>query len=170
MTVAPRAIVEHFDVIKQIGLRFVARVRDPLSDSFFLQAAEKGLRGVSFGHECLSGPFIYNCDALMSDLYQIELDLGSLVVDDDGTPSVSIDGPDEASSGLLCEWTANGSGGSGTLTYTWSGLYTGTGSEIDGLVGSSGWINVQVEDFFGRTGSAALYFTAGSGSPPECSI
>jgi len=41
--VAPRAIVEHFDVIKQIGLRLGPRATAPLTDSFFLQAAEEGL-------------------------------------------------------------------------------------------------------------------------------
>ncbi|MBT8461752.1 MAG: S1 family peptidase [Gemmatimonadetes bacterium] len=128
------------------------------------------LRGVAFGLECVWGPFFETCDGLMSDLHQIELDLGSLVVDDDGPPTVSISGPDEAAPLLWCQWTANASGGSHSLSYTWSGLYSGSTQTVSGVVGSSGWINVQVEDYFGRTASASLYFTAGSGSPPECSI
>ena len=44
MTVSTRSIIEHLDVIEDLGAGNVARCIDPFFDPFFLQAAEEGFR------------------------------------------------------------------------------------------------------------------------------
>lgn len=125
------------------------------------------LRGIHWGWwDC----FLCGKDGLMSDLYQIEQDLGGLVVYDPGPPSVSIDGPLEVRTNLLCTWTALITGGIPPFTYTWTGIFTGDSQSIDRVATTSGWLYVDIVDWKGRTSSSMEYITVTPDGPipPGC--
>lgn len=109
------------------------------------------LRGIHFGFWT---SFPGDRDGVMSDLHQIELDLGGLVVYDPGPPSVSIDGPLEVRTNLLCTWTAVITGGIDPFTYTWTGIFTGDSQSIERVATTSGWLYVDIVDWKGRTSSS----------------
>lgn len=58
------------------------------------------LRGISFGYQ--GWPY---SDALMSNIGQVQKDLGGLLTYDPGPPSVSIIGPTEVLAGAFCRWS-----------------------------------------------------------------
>ena len=118
------------------------------------------LRGIHFGH--IGFPFN---DGLMSNLGQVETDLGELVVCDPGPPVVTITGPTSVKAGLLCTWTASISVGIEPFTYSWSGLFSGRTESIEKLTVSSGWLNVSVTDWKSRTSETSVCITVDSNGP-----
>jgi hypothetical protein len=128
---------------------------------------EAELRGIHFGSWWLG-----SWDGLMSDIKQIEKDVGDLIYFDPGHVSVTIDGPDDVGDNLFCTWEAVVETGVPGYTYSWTGLFTGSTLQVDGLTSSSGWLNLQVTDVLGNVGSAAVYVTVSSGgpAPDECSL
>jgi hypothetical protein len=123
------------------------------------------LRGIAFAEQtCCVGYY----DAWMTDLNQIQKDLGQLIVHDPGPPVVDIFGPTEVAPGQYCSWTAQVVNGVPPFSYQWSGIFTGSGSSVAGFAGSGGNLNVQVTDRFGRvTADAIVVVVAGTG-PPIC--
>jgi hypothetical protein len=121
------------------------------------------LRGIAFGYVDLT----YN-DALMSNLNQIEKDLGGLTVFDPGAPVVSIAGPTEIPAGAVCMWDAMHSRGVPPFTYQWSGIISGNTAVLEGSSQTSGWLQVTVTDFFGRQAHATTYVTVGSPQGEFC--
>jgi hypothetical protein len=112
------------------------------------------LRGVVWGEqECCLGYY----DMWMSDLNQIQKDLGTLIVYDPGPPGVTIDGLTEVTPDVWCSWDAIVSDGVPPYTYQWWGMFSGSGTSIDGFVGSSGGVLfVKVTDGFGRQATDAI--------------
>lgn len=125
------------------------------------------LRGIVFASQtCCLG---YH-DAWMSDLNQIEKDLGPLVVHDPGPPSVSIIGPSVVRPNVYCSWNGIVTNGVPPFSYQWSGMFSGTGATIQGNVGSyGGGIIVNVTDGFGRTTANAIQVVVeGEPGPIAC--
>jgi hypothetical protein len=109
----------------------------------------------------------------MSDLGQIGADLGEGLIFYMGIyPSVSIDGPSAVRTNYECTWSANISNGNSPFTYQWSGLFSGTSFLQDGIATTSGWLNLSITDYFGRSTNTALYVTVGPTEPvpPGCSV
>lgn len=120
------------------------------------------LRGVHFGYI----GFPYN-DALMSNLGQIENDLGALVVFDPGPPSVQIIGPTQVPPGQECRWDAvvvSGLAPFGNMQ--WSGALTGIGYSIYGSLFGSGSLQASITDRLGRPGAAVVNAEVSSSFPP----
>jgi len=129
---------------------------------------EAELRGAVWGREYTGGG---NYDAFVQDLHQIEDHLGGLIVFDPGHPNASVTGPSSIGEDLLCTWTASVTSGIGPFTYEWTGLLTGTASNVSGVLNSSGWLYLEVEDFMGRVDTYSHYVsvTSGGPTPPACS-
>src|SRR5687767_8371750 len=119
------------------------------------------LRGIHFGR--VGWP--YN-DALMSNLNQIEKDLGPLTVLDPGPPSISIFGASVVRPDVECPWSAGGQFGIPPQTIQWSGVLSGTGGTIWGMVQNSGWLNLTVTDGVGRQAFDSFYITVDPDAPP----
>lgn len=85
-------------------------------------------------------------------------------------PGVSIEGHSYLPPGLACTWQATGSGGVPPYTYSWSGLLSGGGSQITGVVWDSGWLTVTVTDRAGHVGEDSFYITIdpNAPAPPDC--
>lgn len=125
------------------------------------------LRGIVHSEqECCLG---YH-DAWMSDLNQIEKDLGNLIVHDPGPPGVTILGPTEVTPDVWCTWYTSRSDGVPPYTYQWWGMFSGSGPSIDGFVGSSGGeLFVKVTDGFGREATDAIEIVVeGEPGPIQC--
>ncbi len=86
-------------------------------------------------------------------------------------PSVTISGPSIVHPDWYCTWNASGSGGVPPYTYTWSGVLSGTGGSIGGMISSSGDLRVTIEDDVDHTDTAYKYITVSSSAPyhPNCS-
>lgn len=82
---------------------------------------------------------------------------------------VNIDGPDKVPPDYPCTWWANVSGGSGGYTYEWSGVLSGTDSEISGSLSSSGRLYLDVTDSEGWTSGDDVYITVDLSADP-CGI
>lgn len=68
----------------------------------------------------------------------------------EGPPvSVNITGPDVVPEEQSCTWAAVADGGTGPYTYSWSGVFSGSGTPITRTVNSSGTLYVTVTDDFG---------------------
>ena len=107
-------------------------------------------------------------DAMISNLTQIEKDLGPLVVHDPGPPTITIFGSTEVRTGEECRWDAVITNGLAPLSdFQWSGVLSGTGGSIYGSVYSSGQLTATVTDRLGRPGQASINVTA-SPSFPHC--
>jgi len=122
------------------------------------------LRGIHWGSDPVTS------DGYISNLGQIQIDLGGLTYYDPGSPSVTISGPTQVpGGGVQCTWEANVFDGVRPYTYTWSGLLSGSGSDagITGPVYNSGTLYVTVTDFFGRQAFGNIGVTVVQG-PPVC--
>jgi hypothetical protein len=107
-------------------------------------------------------------DAMISNLAQIEKDVGALEVYDPGPPNVTISGATQVRTGEECRWDAVVTGGFWPLSdVTWSGVLSGTGGSIYGSVYSSGSLQATVTDRLGRTGGTTIGIEASS-SFPHC--
>lgn len=86
-------------------------------------------------------------------------------------PLATIDGPAVVpSTSEVCEWQASATRGIPPYTYTWTGVASGSGSELNSSVSGEGFLYVEVEDAIGHTDTASLYITIDSeAEPPECS-
>lgn len=126
------------------------------------------LRGIVFGRE---GCFLVFCsnDALMSDLHQIELDLGALSVH---AVMGDISGPPIVPANVNQTWNAIISGGKAPFTYAWyrNGVLVSTSSSF---TGNTGWSNFQlqlnVSDALGGSDSDAMEVQVSLCPPPEIS-
>ena len=120
------------------------------------------LRGIVFGWQ--GG--IYN-DGLMSDLYQIELDLGALSVH----PVIgTISGPSLVPENSTQMWTAVVSGGKAPFTYSWlrDGGLVSTSSSYTGNTGFSGFqLQLNVSDALGGSSVNVREIQVTSCPPPE---
>ncbi len=86
-------------------------------------------------------------------------------------PSVTIDdGPSIVHPDWYCTWHASASGGSPPYSYTWSGVLSGTGSTVGGILSSSGDLRVTVEDDAENTDTEYKYITVSESAPyhPNC--
>lgn len=86
-------------------------------------------------------------------------------------PAVSINGYSYLPPGASCTWTADASGGVPPYTsYEWSGLLSGSGHQITGVVWESGLLRLTVTDRAGHTGESYLWITIdpGAPAPPDC--
>jgi hypothetical protein len=114
------------------------------------------LRGIHWGRQ----EHIQVYDAWMSDLEQIEKDLGKLIVYD-SKPDAEIWGPDQVPENVsTCEWTANVTGGTTPYSYQWKrdGQLVGTSSSYSGDTGTADFqLEVTVTDSESETDSDALY-------------
>ncbi len=77
--------------------------------------------------------------------------------------SVSILGPSQVRAGQYCTWFADVTGGQSPYSYQWSGVLSGTGSQVTGAVYNSGWLDLVVTDAASQTDHASLYITVGGG-------
>jgi len=80
--------------------------------------------------------------------------------------NVSIGGPSEIQPGSWCHWWASVYGGQEPYTYQWSGVLSGTSSEVYGAPGT-GWLYLTVTSADGQGDGAQLYITE-SWSAPSC--
>ncbi len=122
--------------------------------------------GIVFANYLPSGqsPYYY----MYSPWDAIEAHLG--VALDPSFPSpliVSIDGPNEVKPTQLCTWNAQVTNGDAPFSYSWSGILTGTGSSVTGVVGSSGSLMLSVTSSDGQVQFPALAVTVSS-SAPDC--
>jgi len=109
------------------------------------------LRGVVYAWQ----PWPYN-DAMISNLHQIELDLGALSVHG---VIARIDGPSIVLPNTAYTWTAVVSGGKAPFTYGWyrNGALVSTSSTYNGNSGSSDFqLQLQVSDALGGGSSSTL--------------
>ncbi|GIW53352.1 MAG: hypothetical protein KatS3mg081_2707 [Gemmatimonadales bacterium] len=86
-------------------------------------------------------------------------------------PVVSISGHTYLPPGLSCTWTASASGGVPPYaSYQWSGVLSGSGNQITGVVWESGWLYVQVTDSAGHVGENSIFITIdpNAPAPPDC--
>lgn len=146
---------------------------DSGSPVFYLRgdgAAE--LRGIAYG--TIDGP--YN-DALISDMHQVQLDLGELIVYDPGPMAIAITGPTEVAQGQTCAWTATITGGLKPISGQWSGVLSesvggalgdGASIQISGTVTSSGYLYLNLTDYYGRTASSSFYVLINPNAQNNC--
>ena len=104
---------------------------------------------------------------------------GSLTIDntmDGGGPAVvcnasaltaNISGPDEVQPIQFCSWSASVSGGLQPYTYSWSGVLSGSASDIMSLVSESGWLNLTVTDDANSQVNTSKFITVDF-QAPEC--
>jgi hypothetical protein len=111
------------------------------------------LRGIVFAEQSCCWGFQ---DSWMSDLHQIEQDLGVLTVFDPGPPAATVIGPTEVPPGVQCTWGASVTAGVPPFSYAWSGLFSGSGQSTGGSVGSGGDLNLEVTDGLGRQALADI--------------
>jgi hypothetical protein len=122
------------------------------------------LRGIVFGYE----GFFYN-DALMSDLHQIELDLGTLSVH---AVIGNISGPTIVPANFNQMWTASVSGGKAPFTYAWyrDGSFVSSSSSYTGNTGWSSFeLQLNVSDALGGSSMRSIEVQVSSCPPPEIS-
>lgn len=81
--------------------------------------------------------------------------------------SASINGPSEVLPMQFCSWQASVSGGLPPYTYSWSGVLSGSGSSVMGLVSESGWLNLTVTDAANSQFNTAKFITVDF-QAPEC--
>lgn len=130
--------------------------------------------GVHFGGQDIpSVEGYFNGHDQWTQLMIDELGSGSLCINDECAPYpvVEISGPSTMPSGLYCTWEASAENGIGPpYTYSWSGVASGSGSDVQAVVNSSGWLTVQVWDDVGHTDTDQWYITIDEGAeqPPEC--
>jgi len=87
-----------------------------------------------------------------------------------GPLSVSISGPSSVQPGGFCTWFASVSNIEGTITsYQWSGVLSGSGSQISGSVWSSGTLSLDVQTSGSQSGGADRSITVSS-SAPSCGL
>jgi hypothetical protein len=146
---------------------FQSRPGDSGSPVFFYNSSfgTAQLRGIQFGYDT------FWSDSYMSNLHQIEKDLGSLVVYDPGPPQVTVNGPSELPPGLYCTWNAVVSAGIAPFTFQWSGILSGsTGAYQGGAPQTSGWLKVSVTDWDSRQAVDSMYVILQPGAPvpPLC--
>jgi hypothetical protein len=137
---------------------------DSGSPVFSVNFGNVTLRGIVFGK---AGG---DDDVIMSSLTQVEKDMGGLVYYDLGPPSVSIEGSLHVRTGLLCDWSALVGGGIDPFDVVWSGVFSGTGSTISRVATTTGWLEVDITDWSGRTASSMEYITVSptGPTPPGC--
>lgn len=120
------------------------------------------LRGIVFGWQ--GWPY---SDGLMSDLHQIELDLGALSVH----PVIgSINGPALVPENSTQMWTAVVSGGKAPFTYSWlrDGGLVSTTSSYTGNTGWSGFqLQLNVSDALGGSSVNVREIQVTSCPPPQ---
>ncbi|MGH7555800.1 MAG: hypothetical protein ACREMQ_22595 [Longimicrobiales bacterium] len=131
--------------------------------SLSLPSYQATLRGIVYARSCC----IVN-DSYMSNLGQIEADLGALNVYDPGPPQVTINGPTVIPPGQYCTWNATVSYGISPFTFQWSALFSGSGQSVSGVPSGSGWLTVQVTDWDGRQDTENMYVTVQGQGPPMC--
>lgn len=86
-------------------------------------------------------------------------------------PSVSIiSGPTTVPPFLQCTWTATVSGGVPPYSTVWSGVFSGSGLTVEGIVSSSGWLTVTVTDLANHSDNDSIWITVDSNAepPPGC--
>lgn len=76
--------------------------------------------------------------------------------------AASIFGPSEVAPDQSCTWYATVGGGVSPYTYRWSGVLSGTASEVSGSVSSSGWLYLDVTSADGQQASDEMFITVTS--------
>lgn len=116
------------------------------------------------GNYCTS-----NCKYWFSPWQQVNLHLGRYFDAQTSVPlTASISGPSAVPQDGYCTWLGSASGGSGSYTYSWSGLLTGSSNQISGVVSSGGTLLLTVND--GSTNayaSVAVWIDQNSNACPE---
>ena len=91
---------------------------------------------------------IATCILLYAPIAGIESHLGLEFEYGSGPPpdplSAWINGPDEVPETESCTWQADVTGGVTPYSYQWSGVLSGSGSSITGIVGGSGYLILMV--------------------------
>lgn len=72
-------------------------------------------------------------------------------------PVATITGPSTAGDATACTWYASGTFGTAPYSYQWSGVASGTGSELTSLINADGNLNLQITDALGRTSTTTRY-------------
>lgn len=125
------------------------------------------LRGIVFARQgCFIPGTCYN-DAIISNMHQIELDLGALSVH---AVNAGINGPTLVPENSSQNWTANVSGGKAPFTYTWyrNGAFVSSSSSYTGNTGWSGFqLQLNVSDAMGGSSSSVKDIQVTSCPPPE---
>lgn len=132
------------------------------------------------GHAHLSGVlFAANPDAkrtYFSPMSQVRADISGLVTHGDPPDpppppplSVDIQGPTTVPPNETCTWWATGTGGEAPFNYQWSGVLSGTGSQIWGSLSSSGTLRVDISSSDSQEAWDELWVTV-SPSAPSCGI
>lgn len=86
-------------------------------------------------------------------------------------PAVTIvSGPLVVPPGVHCSWVANATGHEPPFSYSWSGVLSGSGASIAGVVWASGALTVLVTDDVAHTDSDEVWITVDSSAPipPDC--
>lgn len=85
-------------------------------------------------------------------------------------PFVNISGHNLIPPDLACTWTASATGGVPPYSFVWSGVLSGGGGSIEGILFSSGTLNVKVTDAVGHTDTDSFFITVqdGAPAPPDC--
>lgn len=114
-----------------------------------------------------------------SDFYNIRLHLGRTFDPAVFTPEldINISGPSSVYPGANCTWSVIRTGGDYPFTYQWSGILSGSLSQVSGAISSSGWLHVTVMDdamsavqdsmFVSRTSYNPECGGGGGGGPEE---
>ncbi|MGQ0766377.1 MAG: M12 family metallo-peptidase [Gemmatimonadota bacterium] len=80
--------------------------------------------------------------------------------------SVIIAGPTSVKSTEFgCSWTAVTSGGVPAATFAWSGVLVGSGGTVSGTVAQAGYLDVIVQDAFGRWSTSQVFIMVDDNAP-----
>ena len=103
--------------------------------------------------------------------YEIEQDYGGTYCEASWCgpdPRASISGPSIVpNTWQQCSWGASATRGIPPYTFSWSGVASGTGSNLFASVSGAGWLTVEVTDAIDNTDTASLYITIDSEAEPE---
>ena len=107
---------------------------------------------------------------------QVRADISGLVTHGDppGPPpppplSVEIQGPSTVPPNETCTWWATVTGGEAPYSYQWSGVLSGTGSQVWGSLSSSGTLRVDVSSSDSQIAWDESFITVSS-SAPSCGL
>lgn len=145
----------HYTVLCAYSTNYHAERGDSGGPVFLLGGSDKVyFAGLHYGSDD-------NDNGRFSDWASIQTDLGSMSIYDPPPPPLgaSIGGNNLVPEYAYCTWQGSGSGGTPPYSFSWSGVLSGSGTNISGTVHSSGWLYLTVTDAASNTAGAQMYIT-----------
>lgn len=132
----------------------------------FINSSDLRPTGILFAGLCPSGE---DCFYYYSEWDNIRLHLGRTFDPSTPTPALAahMTGPSSVKPGTTCTWSVTPTGGDSPYAYSWSGVTSGTGSQVSANIGGSGWLKLTVTDDGMGVAHDSLFVTRTS-SNPEC--